>query len=417
MFGLSAHWMLHEGEPVASVAVLSHEEQRERLRGYCPEAEPVALVAGDPCFDRMLAGRPLRESYRHRFGIRPEQRCVVVSSTWGPESLFGRDPSLVQRLSRELPLDEYRVVVALHPNVWHGHSPWQVRTWLADCAKAGALVLPPEEGWRAALIAADVTVGDHSSVGFYSAALGTPLLLASWPVHAVDPASPVAALLRATPRLSADRPLRAQIDEVVEQHTPDRHAEITALTTSVPERSAELLRAEIYSRMQLPEPPEPAGATAVPLPEQQVPDVPSQLVEVDWANASVVRHPASALGEVDGVLVAGTREPERRWLELAEVVLDDACHEDPLHWIRSTLAAMPGCVLGTTRDRCGTWVVTGRDHPVVRLRLPPDLGAAGAAVVHEWLRLGRPEFPARLHLGRRVVELGEPSRHRRAPGC
>ena len=73
-----------------------------------PEAVDAALVAGPPCFDRMLAARPLRESYRQRLGAGPHQLLVVLSSTWGEDALLARNPELVTRLARRLPLDEYR---------------------------------------------------------------------------------------------------------------------------------------------------------------------------------------------------------------------------------------------------------------------------------------------------------------------
>ncbi|MGW5645390.1 hypothetical protein ACWEV3_15495 [Saccharopolyspora sp. NPDC003752] len=401
--------MLHDGELVPSVAVLSHEEQRDRLARYCPAALEAALVAGDPCFDRMLAGRPLRDAYRHRFGIRPEQRCVVVSSTWGGASLFGQHPSLVLRLARELPLDEYRVVVALHPNIWHGHSPWQVRMWLAECARAGVVVLPPEEGWRAALVAADVTIGDHGSVTFYSAALGTPVLLAAWPEETVDAASPIAALLRTAPRFDEHAALREQLEDTIGDHSAARYADITELATSVPGKSAALLRTEVYARLELEEPAVPADSAAVPLPTVDVPVVGSQLVQLrlDEHGVSAVRFPAAALDSVrDGILVTDSAEPDRRWLELAEVLVDDERHDDPLSWIRSSLRGLPGCLLGAARDRAGAWIVTGTDLPVVRWRGADDLGPVCAALVHAWLCAGRSlrELPelTRIRLGRRV---------------
>src|SRR5207249_12258290 len=64
VFGLSSPWLLHNGRLVPSTIVLSHTEQLDRLARACPEAVGAALVAGDPCFDRMLASRPLRETYR-----------------------------------------------------------------------------------------------------------------------------------------------------------------------------------------------------------------------------------------------------------------------------------------------------------------------------------------------------------------
>ena len=91
------------------------------------------------------AGRPVHLA---RLGAGPHQRLVVLSSTWGEDALLARNPELVTRLARRLPLDEYRLAVALHPNTWCAHTPWQVRSWTAAWERAGVVVLPPEEGWR-----------------------------------------------------------------------------------------------------------------------------------------------------------------------------------------------------------------------------------------------------------------------------
>ncbi|MFE0062902.1 hypothetical protein ACFWZ5_43250, partial [Streptomyces sp. NPDC059003] len=132
VFGLSAEWLLADGVPFVDALVLSHPEQVERLRAACPEAAPAAVLGGDPCFDRLLAARPYRERFRRALGVRRGQRLVLLNSTWNPESLFGDGgddvlPSLLPRLTAELPADEYRVAAVLHPNIWHGHGPGQIR--------------------------------------------------------------------------------------------------------------------------------------------------------------------------------------------------------------------------------------------------------------------------------------------------
>src|SRR5690348_769695 len=53
VFGLSPEWLLHDGRPIADLTVLSHPEQLARLRTACPEAARTAVLAGDPCYDRM----------------------------------------------------------------------------------------------------------------------------------------------------------------------------------------------------------------------------------------------------------------------------------------------------------------------------------------------------------------------------
>ncbi|MFJ7087522.1 hypothetical protein ACIQU8_30335 [Streptomyces griseus] len=141
VFGLAPEWLLSNGAPLADALVLSHPEQFDRLAAACPEALPTAVLAGDPCFDRMLSARPYRERFRRAFGVRRGQRLVLLNSTWSSQSLLGDGggdgdgegpgddvlPSLLPRLASELPADEYRVAAVLHPNIWHGHGPGQIR--------------------------------------------------------------------------------------------------------------------------------------------------------------------------------------------------------------------------------------------------------------------------------------------------
>ncbi len=128
-FALSPARLLADGEPYVDGLVLSHPEQRARLRRACPAAETAAVVAGDPAFDRMLAARPDRERYRRPLGVRRGQRLVVLNSTWNPEGLFGDGggqdllPALLPRLAAELPADDYRLAAEPHPNISHGTAP------------------------------------------------------------------------------------------------------------------------------------------------------------------------------------------------------------------------------------------------------------------------------------------------------
>ncbi|MGB6164186.1 MAG: hypothetical protein WBF75_16765 [Pseudonocardiaceae bacterium] len=163
---------------IPQALVLSHTEQLDRLAGAVSEALPNAVVAGDPRFDRITASTGLRARYRAALGIVEHERLVVVSSTWSSRSLFGSWPDLFRQLLAELPVDRYRVADVLHPHIWYGHSRLQVRLWLADCLRAGLLLVPPAEGWSAALIASDLVVGDHGAVTCYGAAIDNPTISA-----------------------------------------------------------------------------------------------------------------------------------------------------------------------------------------------------------------------------------------------
>ncbi|GAA4036300.1 hypothetical protein GCM10022247_72540 [Allokutzneria multivorans] len=249
VFGLSEEWVLRDGKPLAEALVLSHSEQLDRL---APAAVPSAVLAGDPCFDRMRASLGLREHYRQALNA-GDRKVIAVSSTWSSASLLGAGPDLIRRLLAELPLDEYRVVAIVHPNVWHWHGPFQVRLWFDECLRAGLTLVPEMEGWRASLIAADCVIGDNGSVTAYGAALGKPVLLSAFPD--VPPGSPVDALGKLAPRLDSARPLRAQIDRAITEHSPGRYQAVTDLVTDAPDESAGLLRELCYRLLDLPVPP------------------------------------------------------------------------------------------------------------------------------------------------------------------
>ncbi|WP_051772665.1 hypothetical protein [Saccharothrix sp. NRRL B-16314] len=402
VFGLSAEWLTRDGRLIPSSVVLSHDEQLERLRLSCPEAVPVAVVAGDPCFDRMLASRPLRHTYRAALGVRSGQRLVVVSSTWGPGSLYDEAADVVRRLRVELPLDEYQVALALHPNTWFGHSRWQVRMWLAECERAGVVVLPPEEGWRASLVAADVVVGDHGSVTFYGAALGVPVLLATAAHDAVDPASAVGRFIAKADRLVPHRPLRRQLDAA---KSNDEVSEIAALVSSVPGQSATLLRAEFHRLLRLAEPESPPEVRTLPVDRITTPPVVHQWVRVEFDTpdrAEVVRFPVDLrrCSPPDSHLVVGVDTPDATLLESAEIVVQD--HEgDAERWIAAMFDALPGLGSASMPDHAGRWLVGTQDGTLLAFSGPTHVGRVWASVVHAWQLLATP-FPAQV-----TVTLGD----------
>ncbi|MFF1676311.1 hypothetical protein ACFVYG_09800 [Streptomyces sp. NPDC058256] len=342
VFGMSREWLLGEdGEPIADALVLSHPEQYERLRVACPEAAPTAVLAGDPCFDRMLAARPYRERFRRALGVRSGQRLVLLNSTWNPESLFGDGggddvlPSLLPRLTSELPADEYRLAAVLHPNIWHGHGPGQIRAWLDRARRAGLALVDPLEGWRQALLAADAVIGDHGSVTYYAAALGTPVLLGAAPLDGLDPDAPVYDFVREAPRLDARAALRV----------------LTRLLGS--------------------------------------------------GEVSVVRHAdprtePEGVGEAHTAVHEDTRDPSQ--LALADVVFRHGSATDPrfgspAEWTREVLARLPDCALAAYVTGPGDCTVRTRAGDLLRLTGEPSAAdadpAAYASALHAWLAAGK----------------------------
>lgn len=447
VFGLAPDWLLEDGRPLATATVLSHPEQLDRLRSACPEAAPTAVLAGDPCYDRILAALPQRDRFRRALGVGPGQRLIVVSSTWASRSLFGGGraggadepgadergaeepgaadllPWLLSRLAAELPADEYRTAAVLHPNIWYGHGPGQVQAWLDSARRAGLEAIPPLDGWRQALIAADCVLGDHSSVTYYAASIGVPVVLGAFPQEDLDPRSPVAALGRTAPRLLRRGSLRAQIDRAIDAHHPDRYKALAEQTSSSPGESAVLLRRLFYDLMGIPEPEaHPALLDPLPLPPytparvtapirvlvRQLSADPPELAVTRYAvvgdapDADPARDPAAPVGTADTAHTAAdeeTRETGR--LSVADVVVRRAAEDDarlgpPAAWASEALGRYPYCGLVAYVDGPDRCVVRTREGDLVRLSAAadpdgrPDLcdPAVYASALHAWLTDG-----------------------------
>jgi hypothetical protein len=210
VYGLDPQSLVQGGSVVPAAIVLANKADLAVLGRQCPQALPVAVVVGDPCYDRILASRSLRPRYRAALGAGDSRKLVVTTSTWGSRSLFGQAADLIERMLTELPPSRYRIVTLIHPNVWFGHGPRQVRAWLTDAVGRGLGLVPPMSDWMGALVAADLVVCDQGSVGVYAAAAGVPVILAQFADDDVAPGSASALLAASVPQLRTDRPLAEQ---------------------------------------------------------------------------------------------------------------------------------------------------------------------------------------------------------------
>lgn len=417
VFGTAPEWVLHEGRPLATATVLSHPEQLDRLRRDCPEAAATAVLAGDPCFDRMLALRHRRAALRRAFGAGDGRRLVVLNSTWGRSSLAGTDafPSLLRELTETLPVDEYRLCAVLHPNIWYGHGPGQVRRWLRRAEDSGLTLVDPLGPWRQAVAAADCVIGDHGSVTYYAAALGLPVLLGTFAHQDLDPASPVAALGRAAPHLRPGAPLWAQLDAVIDGHVPGRYDGFAAATSAHPGESARLLRSLFHSLLRLPEPARPSRLDPLPTPEGlSAPPVtvpvraltsvlaagPDGLPEVTVTRyADPATEPDTPAAE-DAHTAADDTSADAGRLALADVVVDHERNGDPAGpRAAELLLRHPYAGLVAVRTGPGSCLVraAGDEAALELSALPRPDGftdpcdpAAYASAAHAWRAEGHP---------------------------
>ncbi|MFI9380283.1 hypothetical protein [Kutzneria sp. NPDC052558] len=363
--------MLHNGNLVADTLVLSHEEQVERLAATVPEALPAAYVAGDPCFDRILASISRRPIYRAALGCDEDATLIVASSTWRTGSAFGTWPTFLRQLLAELPPDQFRVAAVLHPHVWHGHSPHQIRAWLADCVRAGLILIPPLEGWRAALIAADIVVGDHGAVTCYAAALDKPVALAAFDEDEIIGGTAVSTVVELGARLDRHAPLLPQL-RAANTSWPG----VRELVSSRPGEAARLLRSLFYQRLGLSE---PDGGIVEP---------PLSLAGLTVGTGVQAFTVAAVVGE-DGVAHLQRRRTDVRPIPTGPAHLvvhadhpirEHRTNADILFTERTDHLAMlfgqaPGCriVVSTT---AGTATIRGREQPIRLHGCDPLLAAS-----------------------------------------
>lgn len=453
--GLSTAQLVHRGRVVPAAIGLQHDTQRERLAVQCPSAVDRSHVVGDPCFDRMSASAGRRALYREALGVQPWHRLVVLSSTFRGGSLFATWPGLAHALVREAPVDRWRVALVLHPNVWDRHGAFEVRRWTERAQAAGLLVIPPEQGWQAALVAADAVVGDHGSVTLYAAALGRPTALGAFAAEEIDPGSAMAGLARQVPRLAPDGPLVPQLERLIATHDPAWGRRVRDGAFGMVGEAHARLRALLYGLLRLPAPPDPPPLHALPVPS--VDDsrpmalrVTGQVAAGRSSNAAVtVALRRLPMGGDDGEesdvprhLAVAEDEPNLRWSESAAVVVRSphlrppggATPTDALSWAEDTLARYPGSDIAAApladgrhllrlRDGRALFVAAVSEPPRSAHGWRPDTSACASAVfcclsalqldvaVRHGLRVGAGGRCAQLHLEWLTVSQARATEH------
>ncbi len=351
----------------------------------------------------MLAARPHRDRFRRALGVSPGQRLIVLNSTWNPQSLFGNGgeydvlPWLLERLTSELPADEYRLAAVLHPNLWHGHGLGQVRTWLDRACRSGLTLIDPLDGWRQALIAADAVIGDFGSVSYYAAALGLPVILGAESGEVLDPDSPVGAFTSQAPRLNPDTALRPQVERLLAEHLPPVGP--AELTTSVPGQAAALLRRLFYELLALPEPAHAALLGPLPLPAYQPAGItiPLRVLTQVLGPAKVAAtrycdppHEPAGEGGIHTAVHEDTLDPGL--LDLADVVFRHGAATDhrlgsPAQWTAEVLARHPQCALAAYVNGPGACTVRTRAGQLLVLNAAPETTADPAVYASALLAL------------------------------
>ncbi|WP_262391597.1 hypothetical protein [Nocardiopsis sp. CNR-923] len=259
------------------------------------------------------------------------------------------------------------MAAVLHPNVWFAHSPWSVRRTLADALDSGLLLIPPDAGWGAAVVAADCVIGDHGSVTMYGAALGLPVLLGAFGEESV-PGTAAAELARTAPRLT-DTGLREQVEAAIDAHCPTRHRRAADLAFAHPGQGGRRMAAFLYGRLGL-RPREDDGTDrALPVPVPDAAGDPPRAFEVyGWLEgdreialerfpAATRRTPVPGPGTVRHLSAFETEARNSLVTSASVVCRDTDAHTDARAWAEEVLELLPGALMAaadTGADTPGT---------------------------------------------------------------
>jgi hypothetical protein len=395
--GLSRSQLVGERGELPAFMALPGRAAAARLERECPDAVPFAEITGDLCFERLRLSARMRREYRRALGIGPARRLVAVTSTWLPHSLFARWPSLPERLLAALPMDDYAVAFVPHPNILSVHGGME--SLFRRSLENGLIMVEPDEGWRAVVLAADAVIGDHGSVTFYAAALGIPTAVAAFGFAEMPSESPLAAFGKAAPTVDPKGDLLAQVEGLCESSPLDSECFAQALAESDP-GPAERITAGLYRVMELerPEPPRPKMfAPAAPVEHWRPTSAWRCAVEFDGGEARWRRFPADQGRAGGGHLVADVGCLDGGVRDAADIVIR---HGDPLPEVEARaeagrlLAEHPMAETASVRIGPDRMVWCGRDGRTATAVCPPAFVDAAPSV---WLAAGRPS--------RRVIRL------------
>ncbi|WP_197084921.1 hypothetical protein, partial [Saccharothrix sp. ST-888] len=423
--GLDPAYLLADGRPWAALHALAHPDQVDRLAAHCPSAAARAAVVGDPTLDRILASVDHRERYRTALGTGGRE-LVVLTSTWGPESLLHRQPGLPAALAAHLPYDGYQLALVVHPNEHSKVGGLDLARQLAPALEAGMVLAPPFEEWAALLVACDAVLTDHGSTALYAAALDRRIVGITDGGGELIAGSPMAAMLAQVPRLTDPAGAAAALRSDRSGGTR-RFAEYAFAEPSFaePDHALNRLREKLYRHLELAPPATPVRARPLPAPTAGVrtPAAFAVRVRVEGTRVDVERLPAQSdapahhlAAEYPGA--SATQRQSAGLLFRRAVPPSSFPHSETwtaAGWTARALADHPGCRTAAAVLSAETCLVRRRDGDLLTVRIEPWRAegrvvrtdpAAALSAVHAWLGAnpdGQAPVTLSCHTGARAV--------------
>ncbi|AXX30159.1 hypothetical protein APASM_2794 [Actinosynnema pretiosum subsp. pretiosum] len=340
--------------------IVTCSDQVDQLREVTPHINGKTVLCGDLSFEVIRNSGLRRPSYRKAFGLKGEQKLVVVTSTWGRQSLLGQARDVIGRLLDRLPREEYRIALVLHPNVWAHKGEGALLSDLKPELAGGVLLVRPEQGWQAAIVAADLVIGDHGSVSLYAAMNGTPFLLAA-SGDVVVPRTSMATLVSKAPRLRLDDDFPARCRAVIAGEGQLDAQALIDQTVKRPDGTAKRLRNLFYKALGLSHANVPLWQYEAPPPllHHQPPEANAVRTKLDGSTVTVETCASVNLGKLDRVekgwkrhLAVPAEGSSLHYRHAASVIIDGApCSEGGVFERLGALRGYyPRCPVVVVRD-------------------------------------------------------------------
>lgn len=150
--------------------------------GAIDDGSPAARLVGMPKVDCLVDGSLTRDDVLERLGIDPARKTVLYAPTWSPYSSL---VAMGEELVRGLVSAGYSVIVKLHdrshdPEYAHsGGIDWKARLFSLVRESGGVMAAGSDS--CPYLMAADVMITDHSSIGFEYLLLDRPVVRIEMP--------------------------------------------------------------------------------------------------------------------------------------------------------------------------------------------------------------------------------------------
>lgn len=200
-----------------------------------PELENVIKLVGDLVCDELLKLEEKRAQIREELGIGTSDIAVMISSSWGRDSLFERHGEfLFSSIANASQRNGFKFLITGHPNLWCTDvaPKWQ-KSLSQLMVLDRALVSFDVSIWKSFAIAADIGISDHSSVNMYIAFLKRPIIFSL--INGTNaPGSIIERIAEHSAKLNLDENLILQIEQALKQRNPEILREISLLINSKP---------------------------------------------------------------------------------------------------------------------------------------------------------------------------------------